>query len=70
MSLSEIISVTGIATEIIGVPGAETRDGLACLSPRSCVLGVGVADATDFRKSLIKNDVSRQIRGTGEDVLR
>ena len=51
------------AAEIIGVRGAETGDGLACLSPRSCVLGVGVADATDFRKSLIKNDVSCQIRG-------
>lgn len=40
------------AAEIIGVRGAETGDGLACLSPRSCILGVGVADATDFRKTL------------------
>jgi hypothetical protein len=50
-------------TEIIGVRGAETGNGLACLSPRSCELGVGVADPTDFRKSLIKSDVSCQVQG-------
>jgi len=49
------------AVEVVGVGGAETRNGAAGLCPRCGELRMGVDDAADLRKFAVKQSVRIEI---------
>ena len=54
------------AVEIIRVSSPEARDLTPRLRPGRCMFGVRVHHASDFRKSLVQNQVRRKIRGRAQ----
>src|SRR6202011_2231127 len=55
--------------EVVGMGSAEAWNWLARLRPRGRILGMGVGYATDFRESMIKDKMRRQVGGGPQNAF-